>query len=209
MISDDPTSGRQGRPKSEEKRLNISQAAAHLFLDQGFERTSMDNIAHSAGVSKQTVYSHFQNKDDLFRSCITGKITKYQLAVDASQHKTLESGLSAVADGFLNLLSDQGVLSMWRLVINEALAHPRVAKLFYEAGPDATYNYLATFLQQNADKLSTTDYKRAAMAFLSNVKGPYEMPLMLGLITEIPDAERKQHIKTVIEQFMTLFSSNR
>ena len=51
-----------GRPKDPGKRAAILDAAKRLFVSQGFERVSMDQIAAEAGVSKLTVYSHFGDK---------------------------------------------------------------------------------------------------------------------------------------------------
>ena len=110
-LRDDTQAARPGRPKSEEKRTSIRESAARLFLDEGFERTSMDSIANAAGVSKQTVYSHFENKDELFKSCIEGKIRQYELRPDSDRHTTLEGGLKSVADSYLRLLADPGVMS--------------------------------------------------------------------------------------------------
>ncbi|MCC6595535.1 MAG: helix-turn-helix transcriptional regulator, partial [Rhodanobacteraceae bacterium] len=59
-----------GRPKDLEKRAAILAAAKRLFLDHGFEGTSMDSIAAEAGVSKLTVYSHFRDKETLFTAAI-------------------------------------------------------------------------------------------------------------------------------------------
>ena len=59
-----------GRPKDLEKRASILQAAKRLFTTQGFEGTSMDAIASAAGVSKLTVYSHFQDKERLFAAAV-------------------------------------------------------------------------------------------------------------------------------------------
>ena len=51
---------------SEAKRQGILEAATRLFTEQGYDGTSVDDIAAEAGVSKQTVYSHFGNKEKLF-----------------------------------------------------------------------------------------------------------------------------------------------
>ena len=66
-----PRSGR-GRPEggSDRKRAAIVQAALHLFLRDGFARTSVDAIADEAGVSKRTIYNHFGDKEHLFLSVI-------------------------------------------------------------------------------------------------------------------------------------------
>ena len=59
--------------RSEQKREQILLAAKELFCEQGFPNTSMDEVAKLAGVSKQTVYSHFGCKDDLFVASIESK----------------------------------------------------------------------------------------------------------------------------------------
>src|SRR3984957_10945617 len=63
-----------GRPKDMEKRAAILAAAKALFIRNAFAGTSMDAIAADAGVSKLTVYSHFGDKDNLFREVIRSRI---------------------------------------------------------------------------------------------------------------------------------------
>lgn len=59
-----------GRPKDLEKRARILQAAKSIFLKMGYHATSMDQIAKEAGVTKLTVYNHFQDKANLFTCAI-------------------------------------------------------------------------------------------------------------------------------------------
>ncbi len=63
-----------GRPKDMEKRAAILAAAKSLFVRNAFAGTSMDAIAAEAGVSKLTVYSHFGDKDNLFREVIRSRV---------------------------------------------------------------------------------------------------------------------------------------
>ncbi len=60
------------RPKCQQKKQLILAAAQQLFLRKGVETVSMDMIAKEAGVAKQTVYSHFQNKETLYSDAISG-----------------------------------------------------------------------------------------------------------------------------------------
>ena len=55
-----------GRPKDLEKRQRILMAAKSLFLKYGYHGSSMNQIAAEAGVTKLTVYNHFQDKANLF-----------------------------------------------------------------------------------------------------------------------------------------------
>ena len=52
-----------GRPKDLAKRQMILEAAKSLFLKQGFHGSTMNQIAQEAGVTKLTVYNHFQDKE--------------------------------------------------------------------------------------------------------------------------------------------------
>ncbi len=63
-----------GRPKDMEKRAAILDAAKALFVRNAFAGTSMDAVAAEAGVSKLTVYSHFGDKDNLFREVMRARI---------------------------------------------------------------------------------------------------------------------------------------
>ncbi len=59
-----------GRPKDLEKRKHIVEAAKKLFLKLGYHGSSMNQIAKEAGVTKLTVYNHFQDKETLFSCAI-------------------------------------------------------------------------------------------------------------------------------------------
>jgi TetR/AcrR family transcriptional repressor of mexJK operon len=196
---------RRGRPKSEEKRESISRAAAELFLREGYERCSMDSIAAAAGVSKQTVYSHFANKDELFRSCIAGKCQLYDLRVDAAAHPDLESGLAAYADGLLRLISDPQAIKMWRLMMTEAECHPRVAQMFHETGPEESLASLTAFLEQHRERLDMDDSDAAARTFVALTEDLYQSRVLLGVIDRVEDDDRRRHVKRVTAQFMQLF----
>ncbi|MFA0122252.1 TetR/AcrR family transcriptional regulator, partial [Vibrio sp. 10N.261.48.A2] len=65
--------------KSEQKRSQILTAASQLFSEHGF-KINMDQIAKAANVSKQTVYSHFKNKDELFETCMQTKCAERELS---------------------------------------------------------------------------------------------------------------------------------
>ncbi len=54
-----------------DKHHAITQAASDMFLAEGFDRVTLDQIAQRAGVSKQTIYSHFADKEALFKAICT------------------------------------------------------------------------------------------------------------------------------------------
>lgn len=167
----------------------------------------MDTIASAAGVSKQTVYSHFQSKDDLFRSCIQAKMTQHELVVDGAAGYTLEQGLIAVAEGYLRLLSDPQAVNMWRLVIAQASSQPHLANLFFETGPKATRKHLEAFLRHHKSRLKLRGFEEAARTFMALVSDNYQTRVMLGVLEEIPQKERRRHANRATRQFMALYGA--
>ncbi len=63
-------------PRSSEKTLcAIHQAGFHLFHKRGYARVSMDDIANAAGVTKRTLYYHYDSKDTLVGAVLTQQLS--------------------------------------------------------------------------------------------------------------------------------------
>lgn len=71
-MSASATSDRPKRARRLRSGGAIREAAAALFLEKGYQGTSMDDVAAAAGVSKQTIYTHFANKEVLFADLVLG-----------------------------------------------------------------------------------------------------------------------------------------
>jgi TetR/AcrR family transcriptional repressor of mexJK operon len=206
------TQARAGRPKSEEKRTAILCAASRLFLEKGLQGTSMDAVAREAGVSKQTVYSHFENKEALFRACIQGKIAQYGFAEggfpDAGD---VGEGLFLLTRRFMALIFDPEVVAMHRVVLGEAANHPRIAGLFYESGPAATKRAVGAFLERLALRgdLDIPDITYASWLLPNMAFGKFQIQLQFGLIDRVPEEELDHHLRRVVDDFLVLFAPGR
>ena len=199
---------RRGRPKSEEKAAAIKTAAVGLFMSDGMERTSMDAIARAAGVSKQTVYSHFSSKDDLFRSCVAGKVEMYGL--DPSNLETgdgVDASLKHIGRQYLTLLSDAGVIRMFRLMASEADTHPETVTSFFETGPRTTVKNIAAILSRHLPGAPDNDALaiKATNEYLALVRAEYFLELLLGIRSSIGDAEMDAHLDHCIKQLHKLY----
>ncbi|MGB8657422.1 MAG: TetR/AcrR family transcriptional regulator [Candidatus Zixiibacteriota bacterium] len=49
----------------------IAKTALRLFLQRGYEKTSLNHIAREVGITKPAIYHHFKNKDQLFHQVLT------------------------------------------------------------------------------------------------------------------------------------------
>ncbi len=204
--------GKTGRPKSVEKRNQILESASDLLLLNGFTATSMDLVAKQAGVSKQTVYSHFKNKDALFTAVIDKKCREYQMDEEhmcPSQYSA-EQVLFNVGNQFVQLLMDPGVIAMYRLVIGEVTSNPHVAELFYQAGPQQAMDMLSLVMQAHPDlKLEKTHADYWTSAFFNLLKGDFHMRTMLGLPYEMTDENRHKEVQRIVEQNRTLIENEK
>ncbi|OMF24836.1 hypothetical protein BK133_22340 [Paenibacillus sp. FSL H8-0548] len=70
---DEPTKRKPGRPKGTgtiQTMQQILRTAAYLFMEQGFEKVSLESVAKACGVTKASVYYYYENKSVLFTACL-------------------------------------------------------------------------------------------------------------------------------------------
>ncbi len=150
----------------------IREAAATLFLERGYAGTSMDDIAARAAVSKQTIYTHFQNKEELFADLVLGNAGP---AAEFSRGlrdalvgaPSIQAGLREVARRYVRQVSRKEVLRLRRLVIGESGRFPEVARTYYERVPHAVVRAMTAVFAEltQSGRLKRTDPKIAAEHF--------------------------------------------
>src|SRR5438093_129172 len=103
-----PGEGRSRSPergRSAGKHAAIVQAATALFLRNGYQGTSVDDIAATAAVSKQTVYKNFGDKEQLFAAIILGVTATAEEFADhltnAPEDDDVEAELRTIARRYL------------------------------------------------------------------------------------------------------------
>ena len=109
----------RGRPKDAGKRKILWMRRANC-LQHGFHGTSMDALAKEACVSKATLYSHFEDKDALYRALINDKMADYKVDDFTDMlNWDVASDLQLIAKHMLDLIFDPEALDMLRMVIAE------------------------------------------------------------------------------------------
>lgn len=125
------------------KRHTILAAGRALFLSNGYQGTSVDQIAASAEVSKQTVYKHFGDKQELLlaivNSVLETTVTPFLGRIAALADTTdLQSDLTDLAADYLRAVLQEPVVQLRRLVVGEANRVPALAAQYYEQAPART-----------------------------------------------------------------------
>ena len=143
--------------RSDLKRKALLLAATEVFLDKGYDGTSMDDVAAKAAVSKPTVYKYFSDKERLFAeivSATTGQIDGLvRLVAETMANETgVEASLTVLARRFIDALMQPQVLRLRRLVIANADRFPDVGRSWYEQGFERVLATLASSFQSLADR---------------------------------------------------------
>lgn len=143
--------------RGDKLREHMLYVAKDVFLELGFERTSMDVIACRAETSKRSLYAHFENKENLFlavielvRGLFLGKL---KLPGDYSEIPA--DALVMFCGRFLEILLYARSIRMCRLSVAEAARFPEGAARYFEVIFSAAHErlgvYLAETLGQPAD----------------------------------------------------------
>lgn len=195
-----------GRSKSEKKRQNILNAASELFLSQGFEGTSMDQIAEQAGVSKQTVYSHFGNKEDLFTAIVEFKCLTHSLTDELfNPDRPVEQVLSELANDFSDLITSDEAIQLQRVCSAGAEQRSKVSALFLEAGPKKLKAKMMQYLDQQTE-LVIPNSRFAAQQFFSIIRGELCFRKELGIDTRDISGELPAYLASCVALFIRAHS---
>jgi TetR/AcrR family transcriptional repressor of mexJK operon len=135
----------------------ILEAATTLFLRNGYLGTSVDDIAALAHVSKQTVYTHFADKEQLFAELVRGNISRVDTFIESvtaglGETTSVEDHLRAFARRHIRAVLQPEAVQLRRLVIGEAGRFPDLAREYYERVPQRVIAALATQLQRLTER---------------------------------------------------------
>ena len=193
------------RSKNEAKRQQILDAAIELFIEQGFASTSMDLIAKNADVSKQTVYSHFGNKDDLFSASIECKCESLQI-LDLSLHDLSDPQIVLIklAKNFTDILTSKEGCAVHKICVFESNAHPQVSDIFYQAGPLRITNEVTQLMEKLHQQkiLHIENPRHAALQFLNMIKGELWMQVEFNIKDRISRDEVDSYLRDSVAFFI-------
>ncbi|MBD1857194.1 MULTISPECIES: TetR/AcrR family transcriptional regulator [Leptolyngbya] len=153
------------------KREQILKGAMTAFLTSGYAGTSMDRVAAEAGVSKQTIYSYFQDKEGLFRSLIEqATIIRFTTLFELDHQKVEpEQLLRRLAEIFFNDVVDRGnYIPLLRIVIGESERFPELARLYTQAVVQRGKSMLCEYLRSRKE-LKLHDPEAIAQIFFGSM----------------------------------------
>ncbi|PRD45160.1 TetR family transcriptional regulator [Phyllobacterium phragmitis] len=171
------------------KRNSILDAAARTFCRDGFTGTSIDLIAAEAGVSRQTIYNHYRDKEMLFGAVVDEIIGRMNavlygiLATFPEKPDNLEADLVLFATRLgKNCMCNQDGEFLRKLIQAEGERYPELFAIWRENGPARVWSAIAARLARLAHcgALDIDDPDLAARQFMALINTDLQFCGMLG-----------------------------
>ncbi len=198
---------RRGRPthaEAKELEERLREAAVAVFLEHGYDGTTMESVATAAGITKRTLYARYPDKHALFVSVIAWALSRLEKR-DASAESVgddLASSLLALGRGAIDRVVDPATVQLRRMAMYESARFPEFALSAESMMFSAQQRAVVTVLRrhQETDALVIDDVELAAEQFLAMVA---VMPSRLADfgIVRTPET-RERHLRHAVALFL-------
>jgi AcrR family transcriptional regulator len=191
------------------KRRQIVEGARQVFMAQGFDAASMNEIARAAGVSKGTLYVYFQNKEELFEA-IVGHECREQgeriFTLDADD-RDVEGVLTRLGLALVEFVCRPERAPKLRAVIAISERMPELGRQFYETGPAFGLAQLTAYLkaQVAAGVLAVDDCEVAAAQFIDSCSATLFKPVLFNCGKTPTQAQIAHVVKIAVRTFMAAY----
>ena len=167
--------GRPSREQSEQRNRELLDRALDLFLERGFEGTTIEAIVDSVGMARRTVYARYGDKITLFKAALQRAIDDWVVPAErlrTAETDDLEETLLNVARLMVANVRTPSGMRLARIANAEVFNMPEVAAYLWERTAQVALTYLTDLFVR---RLSLETAKDLALAFLLLVvEGSYQ-----------------------------------
>lgn len=189
----------------------VLEGARDVFMADGFEGASVDDIARVAGVSKATLYSYFPDKRLLFVEVAT---TECLRQADDAIHSIDKSApprqvLSRVGKHFLRFITSTLGQQIFRICVAESDRFPDIGQAFYASGPQVMRREMAQYFEQAIARgeLQINDLVLAADQFGELCKADIWARLVFGVSKTVSEEEITRVVDGAVDMFMARYGT--
>ncbi|GAA1033063.1 MULTISPECIES: TetR/AcrR family transcriptional regulator [Amycolatopsis] len=163
-----------------EKRALIVKAATELFLELGYDRTSLARIAECSGVSRATLFKQFPSKAALFDAIVTESWSTAD-EEDPPPAGDIADGLAVIGRRYAELLGQAQMTDLFRIVIAELPRFPELAHAQFARGKMPYFESVRSYLlaEHEAGTVRVEDVELAATQFLGMISNYVFWPTLL------------------------------
>lgn len=204
--------GSGGRPTREEalrRDARLLDVAANMFMERGFDGTSIDAVAERAGVGKPTIYARYRDKAELFNAVMRARIETWltpMAAAAAPSHDhdpdDIAATLHAISRHLLtHSLKPQSAM-LQRMLAAQVGQFPELAKHAHQEAWSRAVKTLAELFRRSAEHgcIHVDEPELAAGLFLDLIVGSTKRNVLYGITLDPEFEERRRHV--AIELFV-------
>ena len=200
------------KPSRDQRRDAILAVAGEVFQEGGYAEASMSCIAARVGGSKGTLYNYFKSKDELFEAYIEERCSRFAEAAFGPLEDVdgpLGETLSTLGERLMAHVCSEASARTLQLIMAEARRSPRLAQMFYDAGPGVGVEQLTRYLEraQRRGEFHAPDCSAAARTFTTLCRGEHHFRRLLALEPPPSPAVVKAEIKQVVDLFLAAYGA--
>lgn len=189
----------------------VLEGARSVFMTDGFEGASVDEIARVAAVSKATLYSYFPDKRLLFVEVANAECARQaRHALDfIDTAAPPRQVLNEVGHHFLRFITSTFGQQIFRICVAEADRFPEIGQQFYASGPAVMRAEMAHYFEEAVARkeLQIDDFVLAADQFGELCKADIWPRLIFGVSRTVTDAEIDRVVDGAIETFLARYGA--
>ncbi len=190
------------------KRRQILAGARQVFGELGFERASVDVIASRAGVSKATVYNHFEDKKALFVAALVEECDEMRAGLERCLEKPpagdVEPALQRIGEKLMAVYLSPSIAGLYRQAIAESARLPEIGRMVFDRGTGAIQDAVASHLSRwnAAGALRIDDTRSAAVAFVALCQGDLGVRSRLGILEYPVEEQVRETVRRAVRMFV-------
>lgn len=199
--------GRLSADETERLEARLLDSAEAVFLEQGYERATIDAIAKAAGVTRKTIYARYSNKEDIFDAAVGRLLDAGVSYPHVEAHGKLanpRSLLLKLARDLIALLETPKLVRIYRLIFAEGDQMPALARMsaeLYDREADTVVEVLEA-LRATGDFPSMPPSRTAAVMFIELVSSTARLRALAGPGASIPQAEADRYVRQAVDFFL-------
>ena len=191
--------GRPTKAAAAERDERLLAIATRMFMEQGFEATSMDRLAEAAAVGKATLYGRYADKAALFAAVLRRRILQVYVPLEAevSTYSGAETDLAGLLRRVARHLLAHGwshdSLALSRILAAQSGRFPELGQLAVREGTTRQIRLIAAILTRFATshRYRLTDLDLAAELFLGITLGRFFKTALFGVPIDLEEADRR------------------
>jgi AcrR family transcriptional regulator len=195
---------------NDEKARQILDGARRIFLRDGFDGASMNDIVRAAGVSKGTLYVYFPSKEELFAALIRHEKRQQaeQACAWADRGADVRAALLDVGRRFMTVMLKPDHMALVRIVVAVAPKFQEIGRTFYETGPKYGADRLAALIARHAERgeLVVDDPRRAAIDFTQLCQGDLHRRVTFAIDEAISREEIAATVERAVDVFLAAYA---